>query len=96
MKIADVGIGFVGLTTAVLLAQKNQVVLLDILSTKVEMINNRESPIGDVMINDYLKSDKLNLIATTNPADAYSEADYIVIATQTNYMKKLSVLIHLQ
>ena len=89
MKIAVVGIGFVGLTTAVLLAQKNQVVLLDILSTKVEMINNRESPIGDVMINDYLKSDKLNLIATTNPADAYSEADYIVIATQTNYNEEI-------
>lgn len=88
MNIAVAGTGYVGLSIAVLLAQKNRVTAVDIISEKVEMINNRISPIQDDYIEKYLAEKKLNLTATLDPVKAYSEADYIVIATPTNYDSK--------
>lgn len=85
MKITVVGTGYVGLSNAVLLAQNNQVVALDIIQEKVDMINNSESPIKDSEIEYYLKNKKLNLIATTNRSMAFIDADFIIIATPTNY-----------
>lgn len=85
MKIAVVGIGYVGLSNAVLLAQHHEVVALDITAEKVELLNRKESPIEDEEINDFLKYKSLNLRATLNKKDAYNEADYIVIATPTDY-----------
>ena len=84
MKIAIAGIGYVGLANAILLALNNEVVAYDIDSYKVEMINKRISPSHDEYINEYLQKD-LNICATTNYKDAFYEADYIVIATPTNY-----------
>lgn len=85
MKIAIAGTGYVGLSNAILLAQHNEVIAVDILSEKVELINNKISPIADREIEEYLKNKKLNLIATTDAEKAYNEADYIVISTPTNY-----------
>lgn len=85
MKIAIAGTGYVGLSNAVLLAQHNDVIAVDIVQEKIDLINNKKSPIVDKEIEEYLQNKKLNLTATTNAEKAYSEADYIVISTPTNY-----------
>lgn len=85
MKIAVAGIGYVGLSNAVLLAQQNEVWTVDILQGKVDLINNEKSPIADKEIEDYLISKDLDLTATTNAEAAYKDADYIIISTPTNY-----------
>lgn len=85
MKIAVAGTGYVGLSIATLLAQKNEVMAVDIVPEKVEMINRRVSPIQDEYIEKYLKEKELNLVATTDAEKAYRDADYVVIATPTNY-----------
>ncbi len=85
MNIVVVGTGYVGLSNAVLLAQHNHVTACDIIEEKVNLINNRKSPIVDKELEEYLAHEKLDLTATTNAASAYKDADYIMIATQTNY-----------
>src|SRR5690554_3477552 len=90
MKITIVGTGYVGLSNAVLLSQSNEIVALDIISEKVDLINNRKSPIVDDMIEDYLANKKLNLIATLNKEKAYNNSSIVIIATPTNYDPKLN------
>ena len=85
MKIAIAGTGYVGLSLAVLLAQKNEVVALDIMTEKVEMLNAKKSPISDNEIEEYLKNKPLNLTATLDKQKAYQGAEYVVIATPTDY-----------
>ncbi|MDA6067165.1 nucleotide sugar dehydrogenase [Idiomarina abyssalis] len=85
MKIAVAGTGYVGLSNAVLLAQHNEVVAIDLLSEKVEKINAKKSPIEDKEISHFLVEKELNLIATQNPQEAYLDADYVVVATPTDY-----------
>ena len=85
MKIAVVGVGYVGLSNAVLLAQHNEVLAVDVMPERVEMVNERKSPIVDKEIEDYLASKPLNLKASTDGKSFYAEADYIIIATPTNY-----------
>jgi UDPglucose 6-dehydrogenase len=85
MKIAVVGLGYVGLSNAILLAQHNEVVCVDILPKKVEMINARKSSIEDAEIEDFLRVKPLNLRATLNKQDAYNSADFVIIATPTDY-----------
>ncbi|MED4600757.1 nucleotide sugar dehydrogenase [Paenibacillus validus] len=85
MKITIAGIGYVGLSNAILLAQHNEVTALDILHEKVEMINNRKSPIIDNEIEEYLAIKELNLAATTDNYKAYKDAEYVIISTPTNY-----------
>ncbi len=85
MKIAVAGTGYVGLSNAVLLAQHNKVVALDIDAAKVEKIQNRVSPIEDAMIQEYLVSKPLDLIATTDKVAAFEGADFVVVATPTDY-----------
>lgn len=84
-KIAVAGTGYVGLSLAVLLAQHNEVVALDIVPEKVELLNNRKSPIQDDYIEKYLAEKELNLKATTDAKEAYEGADFVIIATPTNY-----------
>ena len=84
MKIAVAGTGYVGLSNAVLLAQHNNVVAVDIIQSKVDSINAK-SPIVDKEIEDFLKNKKLDLLATTDAESAYKEVDFIIIATPTNY-----------
>ena len=90
MKIAVAGIGYVGLSNAILLAQNNQVIAFDINEERVNLINNRISPIRDKEIEEYLDTKKLNLIATTNEIDAYNDADFVIISTPTNYDPELN------
>ena len=85
MKITIAGTGYVGLSNAILLAQKNQVIALDVVSEKVEMINQRISPIADKEIFEYLATKQLNLTATTDKQQAYQNTDYVIVATPTNY-----------
>lgn len=85
MKIAVAGTGYVGLSNAVLLAQHNHVTAVDIVKTKVDLINNKKSPIVDKEIEDYLQNKKLDLFATTDAEVGYQDAEFIIIATPTNY-----------
>lgn len=85
MKITVAGAGYVGLSNAVLLAQHNEVIALDIIQEKVDMINDRTSPIIDKEIEEYLATKELNLTATTDNYKAYKDAEYVIISTPTNY-----------
>ncbi|MDD4649593.1 MAG: nucleotide sugar dehydrogenase [Desulfoplanes sp.] len=85
MKITVAGAGYVGLSNAVLLAQHNEVIALDIIKEKVDMINAGKSPIIDAEIEEYLATKELNLTATTDAYEAFREADYVIISTPTNY-----------
>lgn len=88
MKIAVAGTGYVGLSLATLLSQKNEVIALDVIPEKVEKINNRISPIQDQYIEEYFKTKKLNLKATLDYKEAFNGAKYIIISTPTNYDEK--------
>ena len=83
-KVAVAGTGYVGLSLSVLLAQHNQVMAVDIVQAKVDMINNHKSPIQDDYIEKYLAEKELNLTATLDAKAAYSDADFVVIAAPTN------------
>ena len=88
LKIAVAGTGYVGLSIATLLSQHHKVMAVDIISEKVEMINNKKSPIQDEYIEKYLVEKELNLTATLDAKEAYSDADFVVIAAPTNYDSK--------
>ena len=90
MKIAVAGTGYVGLSLAVLLAQHNDVTAVDIVSEKVELINQKKLPIKDEYIEKYLAEKQLSLIATLDAKAAYTNADYVIVATPTNYDSKLN------
>lgn len=90
-KIAVAGTGYVGLSIATLLSQHHQVTAVDIVPKKVEMINNRKSPIQDDYIEKYLAEKDLNLTATLDAEAEYRDADFVVIAAPTNVYLKLSV-----
>ena len=85
MKITIAGTGYVGLSNAVLLAQHNEVMALDIIQEKVDLINNKKSPIVDAEIEEYLQTKGLNLTATTDYRQAFKDAEYVIISTPTNY-----------
>ena len=89
-KIAVAGIGYVGLSNAILLAQENEVYAVDIVSQKVDLINNKQILIVDNEIEDYLTFKNLNLTATTDAERAYTNADFVIIATPTNYDPELN------
>lgn len=88
MKIAVAGTGYVGLSNAVLLAQHNEVTAVDIVEAKVELINKRKSPIADKEIEEYLENKPLNLKATTSTEEAYKDAEFVIVATPTDYDPK--------
>ncbi len=85
MKIAVSGLGYVGLSNAILLAQHNKVIAFDIDPRRVELINSRKSPFEDAVIADYLASHDLDLRATLDSHEAYNGADFVIIATPTDY-----------
>ncbi|MFT0533297.1 nucleotide sugar dehydrogenase [Castellaniella hirudinis] len=85
MKIAIAGTGYVGLSNAILLAQRHQVVALDVLPQKMALLNRKQSPVDDADIQHFLSHEPLDLRATINPQDAYAEADFVMIATPTDY-----------
>ena len=91
LKIAVAGTGYVGLSIATLLAQHHKVYAVDIMPEKVYMINNKKSPIQDDYIEDYLANKELDLTATLDAEEAYTDADYVVIAAPTNVYPKFSV-----
>lgn len=90
MKITVAGTGYVGLSNAVLLSKNNEVIALDIIQEKVDMINNRQSPILDEQIEEYFLEKDLNLIATTDNYQAFKDAEYVIISTPTNYDSELN------
>lgn len=90
MKIAVVGTGYVGLSNAILLAQKHQVFAVDIIPEKVDMINQKISPIADPEIEEYLSNKELNLKAIHNGKDVYKDMDFVIVSTPTNYDPKLN------
>ena len=85
MKIAVAGLGYVGLANAAILAQNHEVVATDISPVRVDSVNARRSPIIDPELVDFLANKDLNLSATTDPEEAYSAADFVIVATPTNY-----------
>jgi UDPglucose 6-dehydrogenase len=85
MRITVVGTGYVGLSNAILLAKNNEVIALDINAKKIELLNNKVSPIQDAEIADYLENKPLNFKATLNKVEAYTKSDYVIIATPTDY-----------
>ena len=88
MKVAVAGAGYVGISLATLLSVENEVYLLDIIPSKVDMINNRISPIEDNLIEDYFKNKSLNLKATLDYKEAFIGSSFIIIGTPTNYDTK--------
>ncbi len=90
MKIAVVGTGYVGLSNSILLSQYNDVTAVDVIPEKVDMINNRKSPIVDKEIEEYLADKQLRLHATLNASEAYEDADFVIVSTPTNYDEKLN------
>ena len=90
MKIAIAGTGYVGLSNAILLAQNHEVMAVDVIQEKVDMINNKISPIVDNEIEEYLANKELNLVATMDTYKAYKDADYVIISTPTNYDPELN------
>lgn len=85
MKIAVAGTGYVGLSNAILLAQHNEVIALDVVKSRIDLINKKQSPIEDKEVETFLTERELNLIATTDKAVAYENADYVIVATPTDY-----------
>jgi UDPglucose 6-dehydrogenase len=90
MKIAVIGIGYVGLSNAILLSQHHEVVAVDVSPERVNMINSRISPLVDPEVQQYLKEKELNLTATTDITTALAQADYAIVSTPTNYDAKLN------
>ena len=91
MKIAVAGSGYVGLSLAIVLAQRNEVVAVDIVPERVDAVNRRRSPIQDEYIERYLTESRLNLVATTDAEAAYSDAEFVIVATPTNYDSRLNL-----